>query len=93
MEYVRSYESLSKLVETKRLLPVQAIKYKCLDCCCYQYNEIKLCEDKTCPLWRYRTGKEERDAFYEQSHQGRKPLTDEEKQKRADILKAYRDNS
>ena len=31
-----------------------AIKAKCLDCCCYQRNEVKLCTTVACPLWNYR---------------------------------------
>jgi len=37
--------------------PVNAIREKCLDCCCYQYAEVKLCEATRCPLWPYRLGK------------------------------------
>lgn len=81
MEYIRDYESLSNLVSTKRLTPAQAIKYACLVCCCFQPNEVKLCVSKTCPLWRYRTGKEERDALYQKTHKARKPITNEQKEK------------
>jgi len=31
-----------------------AIKAKCLDCCCWQINEIKLCSVNHCSLWKYR---------------------------------------
>ena len=31
-----------------------SIKAKCLDCCCWQKNEIKLCPVEQCPLWKYR---------------------------------------
>jgi len=31
-----------------------AIKAKCLDCCCWQPNEVRQCTSVTCPLWRYR---------------------------------------
>ena len=31
-----------------------SIKAKCLDCCCWQKNEIKLCSVEQCPLWKYR---------------------------------------
>ena len=34
----------------------KAIKEKCLDCCCGQREEVKLCPAKTCPLWDYRLG-------------------------------------
>ena len=31
-----------------------ALKAKCLDCACYQTEEIKNCQSVTCPLWRVR---------------------------------------
>ena len=34
-----------------------AIKEKCLDCCCDQYNEVKLCSVVNCPLYPFRLGK------------------------------------
>lgn len=37
--------------------PVKAIRAKCLDCCCAQANEVKLCPVENCPLWPFRFGK------------------------------------
>ena len=37
--------------------PVKAIRAKCLDCCCDQANEVKLCPVKDCSLWPFRFGK------------------------------------
>ncbi len=37
--------------------PVKAIRAKCLDCCCGQQNEVKLCPAKDCPCWPFRFGK------------------------------------
>ena len=37
--------------------PLLAIRKKCLDCCCNQYNEVRDCDIKTCTLWPYRFGK------------------------------------
>lgn len=37
--------------------PLKAIKDKCLDCCCGQKNEVKLCPAKGCPIWPFRLGK------------------------------------
>ena len=36
--------------------PIKAIRAKCLDCCCNQVKEVKLCASLTCPLWPYRMG-------------------------------------
>jgi hypothetical protein len=36
---------------------MKAIRAKCLDCCCYQPKEVRLCTVKTCPLWPFRMGK------------------------------------
>lgn len=30
------------------------IKAKCLDCCCWQRNEVAGCTVLACPLWPYR---------------------------------------
>lgn len=48
----------------ERLTRTKAIRMKCLDCCAFQPKEVKLCTSYDCPLWRYRTGKEERDELY-----------------------------
>lgn len=52
----------------KRINRSKAIRLKCLDCCCYQQAEVRLCTSYDCPLWRYRMGKEERDELYFDSH-------------------------
>lgn len=39
------------------LTPTKAIRAKCLDCCCGQKDEVKMCPAKECPLWPYRMGK------------------------------------
>lgn len=33
-----------------------AIKLKCLDCCCWNYAEVRRCEIRGCPLWPFRPG-------------------------------------
>ena len=48
-------------MEQKRLTPVKAIRAKCLDCCCGQVKEVKLCTMKKCPLYPYRMGKRPKD--------------------------------
>ena len=37
--------------------PLKAIRAKCLDCCCGQRLEVKLCTATTCPLYAFRMGK------------------------------------
>ena len=37
--------------------PIKAIRAKCLDCCCGQRDEVKLCPANDCPLWQFRMGK------------------------------------
>lgn len=36
--------------------PVKAIRAKCLDCCCGQPNEVRLCTIERCPLHPFRFG-------------------------------------
>jgi len=31
-----------------------ALKAKCIECCCYQKNEVAACQVPGCPLYRYR---------------------------------------
>lgn len=39
------------------MTPLQAIRKKCLDCCCGQANEVRLCVCKDdCTLWQFRFG-------------------------------------
>lgn len=42
----------------KRRTRAQAIRAKCLDCCCDYPPEVRNCEIKNCPLWIYRMGYE-----------------------------------
>ena len=39
------------------MTPLKAIKMKCLDCCCGQANEVKLCPVTDCTLYPFRFGK------------------------------------
>lgn len=41
-----------------RLTRRQAIRKKCLDCCCDFTPAVKECTIKECPLWCYRMGYE-----------------------------------
>lgn len=41
----------------KNLTPLKAIRSKCIECCCGQTKEIKLCNLSECPLFPYRMGK------------------------------------
>lgn len=38
------------------LTPIKAIRAKCIDCCCGQRLEVKLCTCPDCPLYPYRLG-------------------------------------
>ena len=42
----------------KRMTRGQAIRAKCLDCCCGHQCEIRRCTATNCPLWRFRLGRE-----------------------------------
>lgn len=37
--------------------PIKAIRAKCIDCCCGQVSEVKLCPSIKCPLHPFRMGK------------------------------------
>lgn len=40
----------------KTLTPMQAIRAKCLDCCCNNHTEVRLCPSTDCPLHSFRSG-------------------------------------
>lgn len=44
---------MDKLFKT----PVKAIRKKCLDCCCQQSKEVRLCTVINCAIYPYRFGK------------------------------------
>ncbi len=37
--------------------PIKAIRKKCLDCCCWQSKEVRLCPVINCAIYPYRMGK------------------------------------
>ncbi len=49
----------------RRITRGQAIREKCIDCCCGSRYDVKLCPVNDCPLWRYRLGFEDRTIDYE----------------------------
>jgi hypothetical protein len=42
----------------ERLTRSQAIRAKCLDCCCGNSAEVRNCPITHCPLWNFRMGRE-----------------------------------
>lgn len=36
--------------------PLKAIRAKCIDCCCGNKTEVRLCSSEKCPLWAFRSG-------------------------------------
>ena len=58
--------------------PVKAIRAKCLDCCCGQANEVKLCPCSDCPLYPFRFGKN--------PYRQKRELTEEQKAAMAERL-------
>ena len=42
----------------ERITRGKAIRLKCLDCCCGSAMEVRHCESRNCPLWRFRMGRE-----------------------------------
>ena len=54
----RAYSSaVAKIKSGKRIPLLRVIRLKCLDCCCWQENEVKLCPADDCVLHAYRMGK------------------------------------
>ena len=38
------------------LTPIRAIRLKCMDCCCFDWAEVRECELTECSLHSYRMG-------------------------------------
>lgn len=53
--------------------PVKVIREKCLDCCCGNAKEVKLCTVEECPLHPFRFGRN--------PYRSRREMTSEEKKK------------
>ena len=43
--------------KTKKLTGIQAIREKCMECCAWNYAEVKRCPCKDCVLYPFRFGK------------------------------------
>lgn len=39
------------------MTPMEAIREKCLDCCCGSVKAVRLCAVESCPLYAFRSGK------------------------------------
>lgn len=68
--------------ENKITNPVKAIRAKCVDCCCGQYNEVRLCPVTNCPLYPFRFGKN--------PYRTKKVYTEEQKKAIVERLSAKR---
>ena len=64
--------------------PIKAIRAKCLDCCCDQREEVKLCPATTCPLYPFRLGKN--------PNRKARVMTDEQKKAAAERLAKARES-
>lgn len=51
----------------ERVSRSKAIRLKCLDCCAGNMAEVRKCPATSCPLWRYRMGKEIKDNTSEEN--------------------------
>lgn len=51
----------------ERVSRSKAIRLKCLDCCCGQPSEVRKCPAESCPLWRFRMGREIKDDTFEEN--------------------------
>lgn len=41
----------------KAMSPLKALRLRCLDCCCGQPAEVRLCTAVACPSWPFRMGR------------------------------------
>ena len=69
-------------MKTHTNTPIKAIRAKCLDCCCDQPNEVKLCVSENCALYPFRLGKN--------PYRAKREYTPEQRAIMAERLKASR---
>lgn len=55
--------------------PLRAIRAKCVDCCCGQAKEIRLCTATSCPLYDFRFGHRPKDSTKEEAEDESDTLT------------------
>lgn len=65
----------------EHVTPMRAIRLKCLDCMCGSANEVSMCPSISCPLYRFRFGKNPN-----------VKLSDEERERRAERGRAAAEN-
>jgi len=58
--YTPRYENLAKRVFSGKSRGA-AVKMKCLECCCWQRNDVRGCPIEGCALWLYRPYQEKED--------------------------------
>lgn len=63
--------------------PLKAIKAKCMDCTCQQYNEVKFCTIENCPLFPFRLGK---------NPYSKREMTEDQRRAAAERLRKAREN-
>ena len=44
------------VIQEVDLTPIRAIRLKCMDCCCFDWAEVRECELTECSLHSYRMG-------------------------------------
>ena len=81
MESINENNNVESKVNTNAL---EAIRLKCLDCCCDSANEVKLCPCEKCPLHPFRFGKN--------PYRSKKEYTEEERKAMADRFKKKGDS-
>ena len=52
-QFPKYVSNLEKVYYGKKSF-IRAIKAKCLDCCCWQREEVRNCQSYACPLWNLR---------------------------------------
>ena len=62
--------------------PIKAIRAKCLDCCCNNSAEVRMCPASDCPLHPFRFGKN--------PYRTKREMTDEQRAAAAERLKRAR---
>jgi len=65
--------------------PVKAIRAKCLDCCCGNSNEVKLCPAGDCPIHAFRFGKN--------PYRAKREMTEEQRAAAAERFRLAREKS
>lgn len=83
-------DQINDWTQFKDLTLKEAIMFKCMDCCCYQKEEVKLSSCNSCPLYMFKEYLFNKNDLFEKNPFKRN-MSDEDKKLFAERMKQSRE--